>query len=46
MIQIVDSAENIARLLPVLEDMLDKGLIAVSDVTTWRVQKTPHAKNV
>jgi PII-like signaling protein len=45
-IQIVDSAENIARLLPVLEDMLDRGFIAVSDVTTRRIQKTPHAKNV
>jgi len=31
-IQIVDSEENIRRLLPVVEDMMDKGLIAMSDV--------------
>ncbi|HXP88532.1 MAG TPA: DUF190 domain-containing protein [Bryobacteraceae bacterium] len=44
-IQIVDSAENIARLLPVLEEMMDKGLIAVSDVTTLRIQKAADARN-
>jgi PII-like signaling protein len=38
-VQIVDSAENIERLLPVLEAMMDRGLIAISDVSTKRVQK-------
>src|SRR5579871_3256006 len=31
-VQIVDSAENIERLVPVVEQMIDKGLIAISDV--------------
>ena len=39
-VQIVDSEENIQRLLPVVEDMMDKGLIAVSDVRIARIQKT------
>jgi len=38
-VQIVDSAENIQRLLPVVEEMMDKGLIAMSDVTIARIQK-------
>jgi len=38
-IQIVDSAENIARLLPAVEEMMDKGLIALSDVQVLRIQK-------
>src|SRR6476620_3338753 len=32
-IQIVDTPDNIERLLSVVEDMMDKGLIAISDVT-------------
>lgn len=39
-ITIVDSAENIARLLPVLEDMMDKGLIAMNDVEMIRIHKS------
>jgi uncharacterized protein len=39
-VQIVDSAENIQRLLPVVEEMMDKGLIAISDVTAARIQKS------
>src|ERR1700689_1284074 len=39
-IQIVDSAENIQRLLPVVEEMMETGLIAVSDVSVARIQKT------
>lgn len=39
-VQIVDSPENIERLLPIVEEMMDKGLIAISDVKTARVQKT------
>jgi uncharacterized protein len=38
-VHIVDSAENIARLLPVVETMLDKGLIAISDVSALRIDK-------
>ena len=38
-VQIVDSAENIQRLLPVVEEMMDKGLIAMSDVNIVRIQK-------
>ena len=45
-IQIVDSEENIQRLLPVVEDMMDKGLIAMSDVNIIRIQKTAKARNV
>jgi uncharacterized protein len=32
LIQIVDSDENVARLLPVLDEMVTEGLIAISDV--------------
>ncbi len=38
-ISIVDSAGNLDRLVPVLEGMLDTGLIAISDVEAVRVQK-------
>jgi PII-like signaling protein len=45
-VQIVDSAENIQRLLPVVEDMMDKGLIAMSDVEIVRIQKTATSQSV
>jgi PII-like signaling protein len=45
-IQIVDSEENIQRLLPVVEDMMDKGLIAMSDVNIVRIQKAAKVQNV
>jgi PII-like signaling protein len=38
-IQIVDTDQNIRRLLPVVEEMMDKGLIAVSEVAIKRVEK-------
>ncbi len=38
-IQIVDSEENIRRLLPAVEEMMDKGLVAMSDVMIRRVEK-------
>ena len=38
-IQVIDSAENIERLMPVVEAMMDKGLIATSDVMIRRVEK-------
>lgn len=42
-VQIVDSAENIARLVPIVEEMMDKGLIAVSDVSMLRISKAESA---
>jgi PII-like signaling protein len=42
-VQVVDSQENIQRLLPLVEEMMDKGLIALSDVTVKRIQKTAGA---
>jgi PII-like signaling protein len=38
LIVIVDTAENIERLIPVVEAMMDTGLLAVSDVETIRVE--------
>jgi len=38
-VQIVDTEENVLRLLPVVEEMMDKGLIAMSDVIVRRVEK-------
>jgi PII-like signaling protein len=38
-VQIIDSEENIQRLLPVVEEMLDSGLIAMSNVQVRRIQK-------
>jgi len=39
-VTIVDSPENVERLLPVLEEIIGTGLIAISDVEVLRVQKT------
>jgi PII-like signaling protein len=39
-ITIVDTAENLERLIPVLEGMMDTGTLAVSDVQVVRVQQT------
>jgi uncharacterized protein len=39
-IQVVDSAANIDRLIPALETMVESGLLAVSDVSARRVQRT------
>ena len=36
---VVDTAENIARIEPVLAEMMDTGAIAISDVQMIRVQK-------
>ena len=38
-ITIVDSGESLATLIPVVENMMDTGLMAVSDVQVVRVQK-------
>ena len=45
-VTIVDSADNIARLAPVVEEMMETGLIAVSDVQIERIQKRNAAANV
>lgn len=42
-VQIVDTEENVQRLLPVVEEMMDKGLIAMSDVSIVRLQKAARA---
>jgi PII-like signaling protein len=42
-VAIVDSADNIRRLLPVLEDMIDVGLIAISDVEVTRIRPSDSA---
>jgi PII-like signaling protein len=39
-VTIIDSDENIRRLLAVLEEMTDTALIAISDVEIARVRKT------
>jgi len=39
LITIVDSADNLSRLVPLIEAMMDTGLMAVSDVEVVRVQK-------
>ncbi len=39
LITVVDSPENVARLVPVVEEMMDTGVLAISDVTVIRVQK-------
>jgi uncharacterized protein len=45
-VQIVDSEENIRRLLPLLEEMMDQGLITTSDVSIVRVQNAARAGNI
>jgi len=39
LITIVDTEENLSRLIPAVEDMLDTGLLALSDVRVTRIQK-------
>jgi PII-like signaling protein len=40
-VTVVDTAENIARLIPEVEPMLDTGVIAVSDVEVIRIEAHP-----
>jgi len=42
-VTIVDTEENLARLIPEVEDMMDTGMIATSDVDYMRIEKTPAA---
>jgi hypothetical protein len=46
LVHIVDTEENIQRLVPILEEMMDKGLIATSDVDFVRIQKTGKSQDV
>ncbi len=45
LISIVDTPENLARLAPAIEEMMDTGLTTVSDVTAIRVQKKAVARD-
>jgi PII-like signaling protein len=45
-IVVVDNAENIGRLKPLVEGMMDTGMIAVSDVEMIRVQKNGVGEHV
>jgi len=45
-VTVVDSAENIDRLAPIVEGMMETGLIAISDVQIRRIQKSRAAANV
>lgn len=40
LISIIDSAENVARLLPIVEEMMDNGMIAMSEVEVIRIQRS------
>ena len=42
-ISIVDTADRVEALIPALEQMMDTGLIAVSEVQATRIQKGPAA---
>ena len=40
-VTIVDTAENLGRLIPEVEEMMDTGMIATSDVEYVRIEKAP-----
>ena len=42
-VTIVDSPENLGRLIPEVEEMMDTGMIATSDVEYLRIEKPPAA---
>jgi uncharacterized protein len=44
LVTIVDTEENLARLIPELEEMIDTGMIATSDVDYIRIEKPPAAE--
>ena len=44
-ISIVDTAESLTALVPVVEEMMDTGLMAVSEVRVIRVQKKAVAQD-
>ena len=45
-VTIVDTEDNLRRLIPEVEEMMDTGLIAMSDVDVIRVQNTPPVPHV
>ena len=45
-VQIVDRAEVIERLATILEEMIDQGLIAISDVSTIRAKDRGRSKHL
>lgn len=44
-VTIIDTPENIQRLVPIVEEMMDTGMIAVSDVSVMRVQKSRRSQH-
>ena len=42
-VTIVDTPENLGRLIPEVEEMMDTGMIATSDVDYMRIEKPPAA---
>ena len=40
-VTIVETAENLARLIPEVEEMMDTGMIATSEVDYMRIEKPP-----
>lgn len=42
-VTIVDTPENLERLIPEVEEMMDTGMIATSEVEFIRIEKTPAA---
>jgi len=45
-VTIVDSEQNIQRLLPAVEEIVDTGLIAMSDVEVVRIQRKAGRRDV
>ncbi len=45
-VTVVDTEDNIKRLIPVVEEIIDTGLIAMSDVEVVRIQKKARQPNV
>lgn len=43
-VTIVDTPENVGRLIPEVEAMIDTGLIATSDVDCVRIEKPPAGR--
>lgn len=44
-VTIVDTAENLGRLIPEVEEMMDTGMIATSDVDYVRIEQPPAAES-
>ena len=42
-VTIVDTPENLGRLIPEVEEMMDTGMIATSDVEYQRIERPPTA---